>query len=86
MPAPSRPAALLSSGRGLPALAYMSIGTGISFTFVLNGVASPTAHGAAILLGSGSLNPRPSADRHLRQIESPACQYRRPPAHPHRQS
>src|SRR5258708_32174541 len=31
------------------------MGTGISSRFVMNGVAGPGAHGAAILLGSGSL-------------------------------
>jgi len=48
----------VGAGRGYPSLAYMSIGTGISSTFVLNGVAWPGAHGAAILLGSGSLGAR----------------------------
>jgi glucokinase len=54
--------ARVGSGRGFPSMAYVSIGTGISSTFVLNGVAWPGAHGAAILLGSGSLGPRRNAD------------------------
>ena len=49
--------ARVGSGRGFPSMAYVSIGTGISSTFVMNGVAWPGAHGAAILLGSGSLGP-----------------------------
>jgi glucokinase len=52
--------AQVGAGRGFPSLAYLSIGTGISSTFVLNGVAWPGAHGAAILLGSGSLGSRRS--------------------------
>jgi len=52
--------ARVSAGLGFPSLAYMSIGTGISSTFVLNAVAWPGAHGAAILLGSGSLGSRRS--------------------------
>jgi len=52
----------VGAGRGFPSLAYMSIGTGISSTFVLNGVAWPGAHGAAILLGSGSLGSRQGTD------------------------
>jgi glucokinase len=40
----------------------MSIGTGISSTFVLNGAAWPGAHGAAILLGSGPFGPKLSPD------------------------
>jgi glucokinase len=52
----------VGAGQGFPSLAYMSIGTGISSTFVLNGVAWPGAHGAAILLGSGSLGPRRGSD------------------------
>ncbi len=36
----------------------MSIGTGISSTFVLGGVVWPGAHGAAILLGSGPFGPQ----------------------------
>jgi glucokinase len=53
--------AQVGAGRGFPSIAYVSIGTGISSTFVLNGVAWPGAHGAAILLGSGSLGPRRGA-------------------------
>jgi glucokinase len=60
--AAARAEAHVGSGRGFPSLAYMSIGTGISSTFVLNGVAWPGAHGAAILLGSGSLGPRRGTD------------------------
>jgi glucokinase len=52
----------VGAGRGFPSLAYMSIGTGISSTFVRNGVAWPGAHGAAILLGSGSLGARVGSD------------------------
>jgi glucokinase len=51
----------VGAGRGFPSIAYLSIGTGISSTFVLNGVAWPGAHGAAILLGSGSLGSRPGS-------------------------
>src|SRR5262249_38638600 len=50
------------AGRGFPSIAYLSIGTGISSTFVQNGVAWPGAHGAAILLGSGSLGSRRGSD------------------------
>ena len=52
----------MGAGRGFASIAYLSIGTGISSTFVLNGVAWPGAHGAAILLGSGSLGARRAAD------------------------
>ncbi len=55
--------ARVGSGRGFPSMAYVSIGTGISSTFVLNGVAWPGAHGAAILLGSGSLGPTRNSGR-----------------------
>jgi glucokinase len=51
----------VGAGRGFPSIAYLSIGTGISSTFVQNGVAWPGAHGAAILLGSGSLGSRPGS-------------------------
>ncbi len=54
--------AQVGAGRGFPSIAYVSIGTGISSTFVLNGVAWPGAHGAAILLGSGSLGSRRGSD------------------------
>lgn len=47
--------ARFGSGQGFPSMVYMSIGTGISSTFVLHGAAWPGAHGAAILLGSGPL-------------------------------
>jgi len=50
--------ARVGAGRGFPSFGYMSIGTGISSTFVLGGVAWPGAHGAAILLGSGSFGPK----------------------------
>jgi glucokinase len=50
------------AGRGFPSFGYMSIGTGISSTFVLRGVAWPGAHGAAILLGSGPFGPKLSPD------------------------
>src|SRR5258707_3768170 len=53
--------ARVGSGRGFRSMAYVSIGTGISSSFVMNGVAWPGAHGAAILLGSGSLGPRLNA-------------------------
>ena len=54
--------ARVGAGRGLPSFGYMSIGTGISSTFVLDGVAWPGAHGAAILLGSGPFGPEMSPD------------------------
>jgi glucokinase len=50
------------AGRGFPSFGYMSIGTGISSTFVLGGVAWPGAHGAAILLGSGPFGPKLGPD------------------------
>src|SRR5579859_454672 len=50
--------ASVGSGRGFPSFAYVSIGTGISSTFVLNGTTWPGAHGAAILLGSGPFGPK----------------------------
>src|SRR5262249_9460595 len=54
--------ARVGAGRGFPSFGYMSIGTGISSTFVLDGVAWPGAHGAAILLGSGPFGPKLSPD------------------------
>jgi glucokinase len=54
--------ARVGAGRGFPSFGYMSIGTGISSTFVLGGVAWPGAHGAAILLGSGPFGPKLSPD------------------------
>jgi glucokinase len=54
--------ARVGAGRGFPSFGYMSIGTGVSSTFVLDGVAWPGAHGAAILLGSGPFGPRLSPD------------------------
>ena len=50
--------ARVGAGRGFPSFGYMSIGTGISSTFVLDGVAWAGAHGAAILLGSGPFGPK----------------------------
>lgn len=54
--------ASVGSGRGFTSFAYVSIGTGISSTFVLNGAAWPGAHGAAILLGSGPFGPELNPD------------------------
>ena len=54
--------ARVGAGRGFPSFGYLSIGTGISSTFVLDGVAWPGAHGAAILLGSGPFGPELSPD------------------------
>jgi glucokinase len=54
--------ARVGAGRGFPSFGYMSIGTGVSSTFVLDGVAWPGAHGAAILLGSGPFGPKLSPD------------------------
>src|SRR5215831_6653090 len=54
--------ARVGAGRGFPSFGYLSIGTGISSTFVLNGAAWPGAHGAAILLGSGPFGPKLSPD------------------------
>jgi glucokinase len=54
--------ARVGAGRGLPSFGYLSIGTGISSTFVLDGVAWPGAHGAAILLGSGPFGPKLGPD------------------------
>jgi len=60
--AAARAEAQVGAGRGFPSIAYISIGTGISSTFILNGFAWPGAHGAAILLGSGSLGSRRGSD------------------------
>jgi predicted NBD/HSP70 family sugar kinase len=60
--AAARAEARVGAGRGFPSITYVSIGTGISSTFVLNGAAWPGAHGAAILLGSGSLGPGRGSD------------------------
>jgi predicted NBD/HSP70 family sugar kinase len=54
--------ARVGAGRGFPSFGYLSIGTGVSSTFVLDGVAWPGAHGAAILLGSGPFGPELSPD------------------------
>ena len=54
--------ARVGAGRGFPSFGYLSIGTGISSTFVLDGVAWPGAHGAAILLGSGPFGPKLGPD------------------------
>ena len=54
--------ACVGAGRGFPSFGYISIGTGISSTLVLGGVAWPGAHGAAILLGSGPFGPKLSPD------------------------
>ena len=54
--------ARVGAGRGFPSFCYMSIGTGISSTFVLNGAIWPGAHGAAILLGSGPFGPKLNPD------------------------
>lgn len=54
--------ARVGAGRGFPSFGYLSIGTGISSTFVLDGIAWPGAHGAAILLGSGPFGPELSPD------------------------
>jgi len=54
--------ARVGAGRGFPSFGYMSIGTGVSSTFVLGGVAWPGAHGAAILLGSGPFGPKLGPD------------------------
>jgi len=54
--------ARVGAGQGFPSFGYVSIGTGISSTFVLNGAAWPGAHGAAILLGSGPFGPKLSPD------------------------
>jgi len=47
--------ARFGQGAGLASFAYVSVGTGISSCFVLDGRPWPGAHGAAILLGSGVL-------------------------------
>ena len=57
------------AGRGFGSFGYVSIGTGISSTFVLNGAAWPGAHGAAILLGSGTFGPRLSPDGRPHPLE-----------------
>jgi glucokinase len=56
--AAARAEASIGSGAGFRSLAYVSIGTGISFAFVLDGAVWPGAHGAAILLGSGPFGPK----------------------------
>src|SRR5262245_33854742 len=61
--------ARIGAGRGLPSFCYVSIGTGISSTFVLDGAAWPGAHGAAILLGSGPFGPKLGPDGRPYQLE-----------------
>jgi predicted NBD/HSP70 family sugar kinase len=45
----------LGAGQGFASMVHVSIGTGISSTFVIDGIAWRGAHGAAILLGSSTL-------------------------------
>jgi glucokinase len=47
--------AFLGAGRAYSHFAYLSLGTGISYTLVINGVPYPGAHGAALILASGAL-------------------------------
>lgn len=50
---------LAGAGRGLDTFAYVSVGTGISHTFVQHGVPYEGSHGAALLLGSTTMFDRP---------------------------
>jgi glucokinase len=50
--------AIIGAGRAYSHFAYLSLGTGISYTLVIDGVPYAGAHGAALILASGPLTQR----------------------------